>query len=113
MITAVIKPICFEDICEALTEIGISGITATEVSGFGYEKGRTELYRGKEYTFSVKKRVKIEVAVDDGQLEPAIEAITSIANTAQSARAGYGRVFVMPLEQSIRTRGCELHVAAA
>ena len=101
LITAIIKPDRFDNVCSALAQIGITGITATEVSGFGRHKGRTEIYRGAEYAFGVRAKIKIEVAVADERLEPAVEVIT---HAAQTGHTGDGRVFVTALEQAIRIR---------
>ena len=86
---------------ESLSEVGVQGITVTEVKGFGRQKGHTELYRGAEYVVDFLPKVKIEVAVDDDQLDPAIEAISKSAHTG---KIGDGKIFVVPLEQAIRIR---------
>ncbi len=101
LITAVVKPFKLDDVREALSEIGVQGITVTEVKGFGRQKGHTELYRGAEYVVDFLPKVKIEVAVADGVVEQTIEAITKAANTG---KIGDGKVFVSPLEQVIRIR---------
>jgi len=101
LITAIVKPFKLDDVREALSEIGVQGITVTEVKGFGRQKGHTELYRGAEYVVDFLPKVKIEVAVADGVVEQTIEAITKAANTGKS---GDGKVFVSPLEQVIRIR---------
>jgi nitrogen regulatory protein P-II 2 len=101
LVTAVIKPFKLDDVREALSEIGIQGITVTEVKGFGRQKGHTELYRGAEYVVDFLPKVKLEVAIDDGMLDQVIEAIT---NTANTGKIGDGKIFVSPLEQIIRFR---------
>ena len=101
LITAVIKPFKLDDVREALSEIGIQGVTVTEVKGFGRQKGHTELYRGAEYVVDFLPKVKIEVAVDSGMIDRVIDAITKTANTG---KIGDGKIFVMPLEQVIRIR---------
>lgn len=101
MVTAIIKPFKLDDVREGLSDIGIQGITVTEVKGFGRQKGHTELYRGAEYVVDFLPKVKIEAAVDDDLLDQTIEAITSKANTG---KIGDGKIFVTPLEQTIRIR---------
>lgn len=101
LITAVIKPFKLDEVREALSAIGTSGVTVTEVKGFGRQKGHTELYRGSEYVIDFLPKVKIEIAVDDALLEPAIEAITSAASTG---KIGDGKIFVSQLEEVIRIR---------
>lgn len=101
LITAIVKPFKLDDVREALSEIGVQGITVTEVKGFGRQKGHTELYRGAEYVVDFLPKVKIEVAVADGVVDQTIEAITKAANTG---KIGDGKVFVSPLEQVIRIR---------
>ncbi|MFT5706976.1 MAG: nitrogen regulatory protein P-II 2 [Oceanospirillaceae bacterium] len=101
LVTAVIKPFKLDDVREALSEIGIQGITVTEVKGFGRQKGHTELYRGAEYVVDFLPKVKLEVAIDDNMLDQVIEAITVTANTG---KIGDGKIFVSPLEQIIRIR---------
>lgn len=101
LVTAVIKPFKLDDVREALSEIGIQGITVTEVKGFGRQKGHTELYRGAEYVVDFLPKVKLEIAIDDGMLDQVIEAITITANTG---KIGDGKIFVSPLEQIIRIR---------
>ena len=101
LVTAVIKPFKLDDVREALSEIGIQGITVTEVKGFGRQKGHTELYRGAEYVVDFLPKVKLEVAIDDAMLDQVIEAIT---NTANTGKIGDGKIFVSPLEQVIRIR---------
>ena len=101
LVTAVIKPFKLDDVREALSEIGIQGVTVTEVKGFGRQKGHTELYRGAEYVVDFLPKVKIEVAVDTAMVDQVIEAISKTANTG---KIGDGKIFVAPLEQVIRIR---------
>lgn len=101
LVTAIIKPFKLDDVREALSEIGIQGITVTEVKGFGRQKGHTELYRGAEYVVDFLPKVKIEVAAADDLLDQVIEAITKAANTG---KIGDGKIFVTTLEQAIRIR---------
>lgn len=101
LVSAVIKPFKLDDVREALSEIGIQGVTVTEVKGFGRQKGHTELYRGAEYVVDFLPKVKIEVAIDDDMIDQVIEAISKTANTG---KIGDGKIFVMPLEQVIRIR---------
>jgi nitrogen regulatory protein P-II 2 len=101
LITAIVKPFKLDDVREALSEIGVQGITVTEVKGFGRQKGHTELYRGAEYVVDFLPKVKIEVAVAEGVVDQTIEAITKAANTG---KIGDGKVFVSALEQVIRIR---------
>lgn len=101
LVTAVVKPFKLDDVREALSDIGVQGITVTEVKGFGRQKGHTELYRGAEYVVDFLPKVKIEVAISDDVVEKVIEAITNAANTG---KIGDGKIFVAPLEQVIRIR---------
>tara|TARA_B100001063_G_scaffold118776_1_gene110951 strand:+ start:49 stop:387 length:339 start_codon:yes stop_codon:yes gene_type:complete len=101
LVTAVVKPFKLDDVREALSEIGVQGITVTEVKGFGRQKGHTELYRGAEYVVDFLPKVKIEAAVADEQVEQVIEAVTKAANTG---KIGDGKIFVTSLEQIIRIR---------
>lgn len=101
MITAIIKPFKVDDVRDALAQIGIQGMTVTEVKGFGRQKGHTELYRGAEYVVDFVPKAKLEVAVRDDQLEQALDAIRTAAN---SGKIGDGKIFVTPLEQVIRIR---------
>ncbi len=101
LVTAIIKPFKLDDVRESLSEIGVQGITVTEVKGFGRQKGHTELYRGAEYVVDFLPKVKIEVAIDDAQLDRVIEAISKAANTG---KIGDGKIFVVNLEQAIRIR---------
>jgi len=101
LISAVVKPFKLDDVREALSDIGIQGVTVTEVKGFGRQKGHTELYRGAEYVVDFLPKVKLEVAVDDSMTDQVIEAISTTANTG---KIGDGKIFVTPLEQVIRIR---------
>ncbi|MEM8594355.1 MAG: P-II family nitrogen regulator [Pseudomonadota bacterium] len=101
LVTAVIKPFKLDDVREALSNVGVQGITVTEVKGFGRQKGHTELYRGAEYVVDFLPKVKVEAAVADSELDQTIEAITSAANTG---KIGDGKIFVSNLEQVIRIR---------
>ena len=101
LVAAVIKPFKLDEVREALSEIGVQGITVSEVKGFGRQKGHTELYRGAEYVVDFLPKVKIEVAIEDDALDTAIEAISKAAHTG---KIGDGKVFVFPLEQAIRIR---------
>jgi nitrogen regulatory protein P-II 2 len=101
LITAVIKPFKLDDVREALSDIGVQGITVTEVKGFGRQKGHTELYRGAEYVVDFLPKVKIEVATSDQLTDQVVEAITKAANTG---KIGDGKIFVSSLEQVIRIR---------
>ena len=101
LITAIVKPFKLDDVREALSEIGVQGITVTEVKGFGRQKGHTELYRGAQYVVDFLPKVKIEVAVADGVVDQTMEAITKAADTG---KIGDGKVFVSALEQVIRIR---------
>jgi len=100
-LTAIIKPFKLDDVRDALSEIGIQGLTVTEVKGFGRQKGHTELYRGAEYVVDFLPKVKVEVAMDDTQVDAAIEAITGATNTG---KIGDGKIFVSELEQVVRIR---------
>ena len=101
LVSAVIKPFKLDDVREALSEIGVQGITVTEVKGFGRQKGHTELYRGAEYVIDFLPKVKIEVVVEDSLVANTVEAI---ANAARTGRIGDGKIFVVPVEQAIRIR---------
>src|SRR6056300_1314525 len=101
LVSAVIKPFKLDDVREALSEIGVQGITVTEVKGFGRQKGHTELYRGAEYVVDFLPKVKIEVVLDDDLVDAAIEAIIDAAKTD---KIGDGKIFVSPVEQAIRIR---------
>lgn len=101
LVTAIVKPFKLDDVREALSEIGVQGITVTEVKGFGRQKGHTELYRGAEYVVDFLPKVKIEAAIADNLLDQVIEAITKAAHTG---KIGDGKIFVTNLEQAIRIR---------
>jgi nitrogen regulatory protein P-II 1 len=109
MIEAVVKPFKLDEVREALAEVGVTGLTVTEVKGFGRQKGHTELYRGAEYVVDFLPKVKIEVAVTDQMLEAAIEAIVKSARTG---KIGDGKIFVKSLEQVVRIRTGETDQAA-
>jgi nitrogen regulatory protein P-II 2 len=109
LITAIIKPFKLDDVREALSEVGVQGMTVTEVKGFGRQKGHTELYRGAEYVVDFLPKVKIEAAIDDGLLDQAIEAISKSANTG---KVGDGKIFVTALEEAVRIRTGETGPAA-
>ncbi len=101
LVTAIIKPFKLDDVREALSEIGVQGITVTEVKGFGRQKGHTELYRGAEYVVDFLPKVKIDIAISVELLDQVIEAISKAANTG---KIGDGKIFVTSLEQVIRIR---------
>ena len=101
LITAIVKPFKLDDVREALSEMGVSGVTVTEVKGFGRQKGHTELYRGAEYVVDFLPKAKVEVAVADQLVAQAVEAITKAANTG---KIGDGKIFVANLEQVVRIR---------
>ena len=101
LISAIIKPFKLDEVRESLSEVGVAGITVTEVKGFGRQKGHTELYRGAEYVVDFLPKVKIEVAVDDDKLDAAVEAISKAAHTG---KIGDGKIFVFTLETAIRIR---------
>ena len=109
LITAIIKPFKLDDVREALSDIGVQGITVTEVKGFGRQKGHTELYRGAEYVVDFLPKVKIEVAVDEGIVDQVIESVRNAANTG---KIGDGKMFVTAVEQVIRIRTGESGVEA-
>ena len=105
LITAIVKPFKLDEIRDSLSEVGIMGLTITEVKGFGRQKGHTELYRGSEYTVDFLPKTKIEVAVKDEEADSVIEAITKVANTG---KIGDGEIFVSSLDQVVRIRTGEL-----
>jgi nitrogen regulatory protein P-II 2 len=109
IITAIIKPFKLDDVRQALGEIGVQGLTVSEVKGFGRQKGHTELYRGAEYVVDFLPKVKIEIAIDDDLVDQAIEAITASANTG---KIGDGKIFITNLEQVVRIRTGESGPAA-
>ncbi|MCA8907842.1 MAG: P-II family nitrogen regulator [Rhodospirillaceae bacterium] len=106
---AIIKPFKLDEVKEALHDVGIKGITVTEAKGFGRQKGHTELYRGAEYVVDFLPKVKVEVVMDDGLVERAVEAIQQ---AAQTGRIGDGKIFVSPIEEVIRIRTGEKGVEA-
>ncbi|MBK8187830.1 MAG: P-II family nitrogen regulator [Cellvibrio sp.] len=101
LITAVVKPFKLDDVRTALSDVGVTGMTVTEVKGFGRQKGHTELYRGAEYVVDFLPKVKIELAVDDSMVESAVEAITKAAHTG---KIGDGKIFISSLDEIIRIR---------
>ena len=101
LVTAIIKPFKLDDVRESLSEIGVQGITVTEVKGFGRQKGHTELYRGAEYVVDFLPKVKIEVVIEDSILERVVDAIQ---NAAQTGRIGDGKIFVSTIDEAIRIR---------
>ena len=105
MVTAIIKPFKLDDVREALAEVGVTGITVTEVKGFGRQKGHTELYRGAEYVVDFLPKIKIEAAVTDDLVDRVVEAIMNAANTG---KIGDGKIFVQSLERVVRIRTGEL-----
>ncbi len=105
LITAIIKPFKLDEVREALAEIGVTGLTVTEVKGFGRQKGHTELYRGAEYVVDFLPKVKVEAVVTDGQVESGIEAIVKAARTV---KIGDGKIFVTAIEQVVRIRTGEI-----
>ena len=109
LITAIIRPFKLDDVREALAQVGVSGLTVTEVKGFGRQKGHTELYRGAEYAVDFLPKLKLETAVSDDRLDAAIEAITGAARTD---KVGDGKIFVSNLEQVVRIRTGELDDSA-
>lgn len=109
LVTAVIKPFKLDDVRESLSEVGVQGITVTEVKGFGRQKGHTELYRGAEYVVDFLPKVKLEVAVKTERLEQVIEAIS---HAAQTGKIGDGKIFVYDLEQVVRIRTGETNEEA-
>ena len=105
MVTAIIKPFKLDDVREALAEVGVQGITVTEVKGFGRQKGHTELYRGAEYVVDFLPKIKVEAAVTDELVDRVVEAIMNAANTG---KIGDGKIFVLPLERVVRIRTGEI-----
>jgi nitrogen regulatory protein P-II 1 len=108
-VEAIIKPFKLDEVKEALHEIGVSGITVTEAKGFGRQKGHTELYRGAEYIVDFLPKVRLEVVVDDGQVDRVVEAI---ATAARTGRIGDGKIFVSTIEKAIRIRTGETDLDA-
>ena len=109
LIIAVIKPFKLDEVRDALTRIGIHGMTVTEVKGYGRQKGHMEIYRGAEYAVNFLPKVRIEVAIPSDQLDQVVEAI---AGTAKTGQIGDGKIFVMPLEQAVRIRTGETDAGA-
>ena len=101
LIKAIIKPFKLEEVKDALAEIGVEGMTVCEVKGFGRQKGHTEIYRGSEYTVDFLPKIKLEIVVDDDELDKILDAIV---NSAQTGKIGDGKLFVIPVEQSVRIR---------
>ena len=101
LIEAIIKPFKLDEVKDALNEIGIEGITVSEVKGFGRQKGHTELYRGAEYVVDFIPKIKLEIAVDD---ELVAKVVETIENTAKTGRIGDGKIFILPLEDAVRIR---------
>lgn len=108
-IEAIIKPFKLDDVREALTDIGITGMTVTEVKGFGRQKGHTEIYRGAEYAVDFLPKIKLELVLSDDQVERAVEVIVE---TARSGKIGDGKIFILPVEEAIRIRTGETSDAA-
>ena len=108
-VTAIIKPFKLDEVRESLAELGVTGLTVTEVKGFGRQKGHTELYRGAEYVVDFLPKIKVEVVVADDRVEPVIDAIVKAAHTG---KIGDGKIFVYPIEQVIRIRTGETNESA-
>jgi len=108
-VEAIIKPFKLDEVKEALQQVGIQGLTVTEVKGFGRQKGHTELYRGAEYVVDFLPKIKLEIVIADDMVDKAVEAIVEAANTG---RIGDGKIFVMPLEESVRIRTGERGASA-
>jgi len=109
LVVAIIKPFKLDEVSEALTSLGIQGLTVSEVKGFGRQKGQTEIYRGAEYSVSFLPKVKIEIAVSDELVEQVVEAVQKAANTG---RIGDGKIFVMEIVQAVRIRTGETNAEA-
>ena len=109
IVMAVIEPFKLDEVRDALTAVGVHGLTVTEVKGYGRQKGHTEIYRGTEYAVNFLPKVKIEVAVDSSQVDKVVEAITGAAKTGQ---IGDGKIFVFPLDHAVRIRTGETDAAA-
>ncbi|AWV08755.1 MULTISPECIES: P-II family nitrogen regulator [Marilutibacter] len=109
MVMAVVKPFKLDDVREALSEVGVAGITATEVKGFGRQKGHTELYRGAEYVVDFLPKIKLEIAVTDDLVDAVVEAIIKAAGTG---KVGDGKIFVYDLDRAVRIRTGELDADA-
>ncbi len=112
MVIAIIKPFKLDEVREALHDVGISGITATEVKGFGRQKGHTELYRGAEYTVDFLPKVKLEIAIKEDQLNTVIDIISVAAKSDGEGKIGDGKIFVVDLEKVIRIRTGETNIEA-
>jgi len=108
-VTAIIKPFKLDEVREALAEVGVNGLTVTEVKGFGRQKGHTELYRGAEYVVDFLPKIRVEMVIPDAMVDDVIEAIVKAARTG---KIGDGKIFVMPVEQAIRIRTSESGDAA-
>ena len=108
-VTAIIKPFKLDEVREALAEVGLNGLTVTEVKGFGRQKGHTELYRGAEYVVDFLPKIRVEMVIPDSMVDDVIEAIVKAARTG---KIGDGKIFVMPVEQAIRIRTSESGDAA-
>ena len=109
LITGVIKPFKLDDVREALTAIGVQGMTVTEVNGFGRQKGQTEIYRGAEYTVQFVPKIKIDVAVNDNMAESVVEAIQ---NAARTGKIGDGKIFIWEVDKAVRIRTGEIDAGA-
>lgn len=109
LIMAVIKPFKLDEVREALTGIGVEGLTVTEVKGYGRQKGHTEIYRGTEYAITFLPKIKVEVVVDDSRVDTVIETIKSVANTGQ---IGDGKIFVLSVDKAVRIRTGEMDTDA-
>ncbi|ODS24125.1 transcriptional regulator [Candidatus Endobugula sertula] len=109
LITAIVKPFKLDDVRSALSEVGVQGMTVTEVKGFGRQKGHTELYRGAEYVVDFLPKVKLELVIDDSMVDQSVEAITK---AAQTGKIGDGKIFVTPVDEIVRIRTGETGVDA-
>jgi nitrogen regulatory protein P-II 2 len=109
IVMAIIKPFKLDEVRDALTNVGVAGLTVTEVKGYGRQKGHTEIYRGAEYAMSFLPKIKVEVAVDSNQVDKVVEAITKAAKTGQ---IGDGKIFVFGLDHAVRIRTGETDAAA-
>lgn len=105
LVSAIIKPFKLDDVREALSDVGVNGITITEVKGFGRQKGHTEMYRGAEYVVDFLPKIKIDIACTDDMVDEIVQAIMTVANTG---KIGDGKIFITPLEQVIRIRTGEM-----
>ncbi len=109
LIIAIVKPFKLDEVREALTSLGVEGMTVSEVKGYGRQKGHTEIYRGAEYAVHFLPKIKVEIGVDDALVERVIETLCAVAKTGQ---IGDGKVFVLPIEQAVRIRTGETDAAA-